>query len=449
MERDPKKLVGVGVLLVTYAILSVIAVYCVFFSSSAASPAVGVAAIIGMAALSLVALVVSGQDIHVRANTNNRTLDLASQTVTFMREGLSQESAQAVCDLLLTAVTACSVAITDRTQILGFSGVDRKNHEQGTPIQTVVTLDTLEDGQTRVVETANALGFKGDGAKIKGAIIVPLVVRENIVGTLKFYYTSASRMDEDQLAMAEGFAQLLSTQLSLSYLEQQAELAARMELKALQAQINPHFLFNTINTIASYTRTDPTKARTMLREFAVYYRRLLENSEDLIPLASEIEQTERYLMFQRARFGEDSVQMQISDLGELGELRVPAFILQPLVENAVGHGRRPDGSTLHIAVTVKPVGDDAIISVTDDGVGIPPERLATVVDGGSKTGMGIALKNVNARLRGYFGSLSGLSIQSVEGEGTTVVLLLSEALAAPEQEAEELSKGDLDKLLEG
>ncbi|MGN0077460.1 MAG: histidine kinase [Coriobacteriales bacterium] len=449
MERDPKKLVGVGVLLVTYAILSVIAVYCVFFSSSAASPAVGVAAIIGMAALSLVALVVSGQDIHVRANTNNRTLDLASQTVTFMREGLSQESAQAVCDLLLTAVTACSVAITDRTQILGFSGVDRKNHEQGTPIQTVVTLDTLEDGQTRVVETANALGFKGDGAKIKGAIIVPLVVRENIVGTLKFYYTSASRMDEDQLAMAEGFAQLLSTQLSLSYLEQQAELAARMELKALQAQINPHFLFNTINTIASYTRTDPTKARTMLREFAVYYRRLLENSEDLIPLASEIEQTERYLMFQRARFGEDSVQMQISDLGELGELRVPAFILQPLVENAVGHGRRPDGSTLHIAVTVSPVGDDAVISVTDDGVGIPPERLATVVDGGSKTGMGIALKNVNARLKGYFGSLSGLSIQSVEGEGTTVVLLLSEALVAPEQEAEELSKGDLDRLLEG
>lgn len=449
MERDPKKLVGVGVLLVTYAILSVIAVYCVFFSSSAASPAVGVAAIIGMAALSLVALVVSGQDIHVRANTNNRTLDLASQTVTFMREGLSQESAQAVCDLLLTAVTACSVAITDRTQILGFSGVDRKNHEQGTPIQTVVTLDTLEDGQTRVVETANALGFKGDGAKIKGAIIVPLVVRENIVGTLKFYYTSASRMDEDQLAMAEGFAQLLSTQLSLSYLEQQAELAARMELKALQAQINPHFLFNTINTIASYTRTDPTKARTMLREFAVYYRRLLENSEDLIPLASEIEQTERYLMFQRARFGEDSVQMQISDLGELGELRVPAFILQPLVENAVGHGRRPDGSTLHIAVTVTPVGDDAVISVTDDGVGIPPERLATVVDGGSKTGMGIALKNVNARLKGYFGSLSGLSIQSVEGEGTTVVLLLSEALSSPEHEAEELSKGDLDKLLEG
>ncbi|MGN0038752.1 MAG: histidine kinase [Coriobacteriales bacterium] len=447
MDRDPKKLVGVGVMLVSYAVFSVVAIYSVFFSSGAASPAVGVAAIIAMAIMSLVALVVSGQDIHVRANTNNRTLRLASETVTFMRQGLSQESAQAVCDLLLTAVTACSVAITDRDVILGFSGVDRKNHEQGTPIQTVVTVETLEDGQTRVVETANALGFKGDGAKIKGAIIVPLVVRENIVGTLKFYYTSAARMDEDQLAMAEGFAQLLSTQLSLSYLEQQAELAARMELKALQAQINPHFLFNTINTIASYTRTDPNKARTMLREFAVYYRRLLENSEDLIPLSSEIEQTERYLMFQRARFGEDSVIMEINQEDELGELRVPAFILQPLVENAVGHGRRPDGSTLHIVVTVERQGDDAVISVADDGVGIAPERLATVIDGGSKTGMGIALKNVNARLKGYFGSLSGLVIQSVEGEGTTAVLNLCGALVKEDGEAEELTVDTLGSLL--
>ena len=447
MDRDPKKLVGVGVMLVSYVVFSIVAIYSVFFSGGVSSPAVGVVAIIGMAIMSLVALVVSGQDIHVRANTNNRTLRLASEIVTFMRQGLSQESAQAVCDLLLTAVTACSVAITDRNVILGFSGVDRKNHEQGTPIQTLVTVETLEDGQTRVVETANALGFKGDGAKIKGAIIVPLVVRENIVGTLKFYYTSAGRMDEDQLAMAEGYAQLLSTQLSLSYLEQQAELAARMELKALQAQINPHFLFNTINTIASYTRTDPNKARTMLREFAVYYRRLLENSEDLIPLSSEIEQTERYLMFQRARFGEDSVIMQINQEDELGELRVPAFVLQPLVENAVGHGRRPDGSTLHIAITVASQGDDAVISVADDGVGISPERLATVVNGGSKTGMGIALKNVNARLKGYFGSLSGLEIQSIEGEGTTAVLRLCDALAVNGAGEEGLTVDTLGSLL--
>ena len=440
--NDPKKIVNVVIMCITYLILGLIAIYCVFLSEGTASPLVTVAAIVGMVVLALVALLVSGKDVHVRANTNNRTLGLASETVTFMRQGLSQDSAQAVCDLLLGAVTACSVAITDQHIILGFSGVDRVNHEQGTAIQTVVTMETLKDGQTRVVETATALGFKGDGAKIKGAIIVHLVVSNNIVGTLKFYYTNVSRMDEDQMAMAEGFAQLLSTQLSLSYLEQQSELAARMELKALQAQINPHFLFNTINTIASYTRTDPNKARTMLREFAVYYRRLLENSEDLIPLESEVEQTERYLMFQRARFGEDSVEMRVEDEDDIGDLPVPAFILQPLVENAVGHGRRDDGSTLHITVTLRQDGDDAVIEVADDGVGIEPDRLANVITGGSKTGMGIALKNVNARLHGYFGSSSGMRIESEYGEGTTVYLTLRDAMKSFDEDDDSLQ--DLD-----
>lgn len=444
MDTDPKKIAAFVMMCIAYGVLSVVTIYCVIFSGSVVSPAVGVAAIVGMVILSIIALVESGQDVHVRANTNNRTLSLASETVTFMRQGLSMESAQAVCDLLLPAVTACSVAITNREEILGFSGVDRKNHEQGTSIKTLVTMETLEDGQTRVVETENALGFEGDGGKIKGAIIVPLEVHKHIVGTLKFYYTSSTRMDEAQLAMAEGFGQLLSTQLSLSYLEQQSELAARMELRALQAQINPHFLFNTINTIASYTRTDPNKARTMLREFAVYYRRLLENSEDLIPISGEVEQTERYLMFQRARFGEDAVEMVVEDEDDLGDLRVPAFILQPLVENAVGHGRREDGSTLHVTVTLRREGDSAIIIVADDGVGIKPERLESVITGGSKTGMGIALKNVDARLKGYFGNLSGLHIESTYGHGTSVYLSLYDAFKEEPQANETES---LDALL--
>ena len=426
---DPKKIVGVVIMCCTYVVLSIIAIYSVFFTDGNSSPVIGVVAIVGMAVLSLVALVISGEGVHVRANTNNRTLALASETVTFMRQGLNQDSAQAVCELLLPAVSAVSVAITDRDVILGFIGADWENHQPNTSIKTQVTLETLEDGETRVVETATALGFMGDGAKIKGAIIVPLIVHKNIVGTLKFYYTSAARMNEEQISMAEGFAQLLSTQLSLSYLEQQSELAARMELRALQAQINPHFLFNTINTIASYTRTDPAKARTMLREFAVYYRRMLENSEDLIPLSSEMDQTDRYLMFQRARFGEESVELELKGDAELKDLRVPAFILQPIVENAVGHGRREDGSPLHIVIELMREGDSAIIKVSDDGVGIKPERLEGIMQGGSETGMGIALKNVNARLKGFFGSLSGLHIESEYGVGTTVYLSLYDAFA--------------------
>ena len=411
-----------------FVIFSAGAIGGVFFPDIVSLP-ITLICILGMFTLALVSLLTSGNSDHVKARQTNETLGLASRTISYMIKGLDNASAQPVCDLLLPHVSSISVAITGREQILGFAGEDAENHLVGTPIQTQVTRDVLRDGKTRIVESAEAIGFVRKNARIKAAIIAALTMNHSIVGTLKFYYSSPRRIDENQTAMAEGFATLLSAQLTLSVVEQQTELATRMELKALQAQINPHFLFNTINTIASFARTDPDRAREMLREFAVYYRRLLENSEDLINLASEIEQTQRYLMFQRARFGDDAIEMKVHVEPRLEELRVPAFIVQPLVENAVGHARREDGSTLHIRVRAFHAADNVVISVDDDGVGIPAERLHTVVGGGSNSGMGIALKNVNARLQGYFGGQSGLFVTSEEGKGTTVNLTLSDAVA--------------------
>ena len=116
------------------------------------------------------------------------------------------------------------------------------------------------------------------------------------MATIKLYYRRGIEIDRTQLAIAEGLGELLSTQLSSYELDRQAELTARAEVKALQAQINPHFLFNTLNTIASLTRTNPNKARDLLREFSVFYRRTLESSQGaLIPLSQELTQTRRYL----------------------------------------------------------------------------------------------------------------------------------------------------------
>ena len=393
------------------------------------SPLVVIGALFIMGVLAVAFLFVNANSDYVTARQSNHTLDLASQTLPFMSQGLDLESAQAVCDLLLPNTAANSVAITDREKVLGFSGTDKQLHLPGTPIQYDSTFATIEDGETRVVTDLLVDGHGQGGNALNSGIIAALVVDSNIVGTLKFYYRSANRPNETQRAMCEGFAQLLSTQLSLSYMQQKTELAAKMELRALQAQINPHFLFNTINTIAATTRTDPAEARTMLREFAVYYRRLLENSEDLIPLAAEVEQTERYLMFQKARFGQDAILMDVDVEPGLEKLRVPSFILQPLVENCVSHGRREEGA-LHIKVRIYHASDSAIVSVSDDGVGIAPERLDTLLDGHSDTGMGIALKNVNARLKAYFGSISGLYIDSELGSGTTVYLSLYDALVS-------------------
>lgn len=431
VSRSESKVMGLPritrsiMLAISYLVFSIFAIIGIVFEDD--SPWISLVAIIGMFILTIISLRAAGTSDHARARQSNQTLDLASKTVTFMRQGLDMASAQAVCELLLPAATADAVALTNREIILGFAGVDKEDHPPNTPIQTLSTYMTLEDGITRVLETSTARDVSRSTHKLRAGIVVALVVDKHIVGALKFYYRSSHALGENQKAVAEGFAQLLSTQLSLSYLQQQKELAAKMELKALQAQINPHFLFNTINTIASITRTDPDKARVMLREFAVYYRRMLENADEFIPLSQEVDQTERYLLFQKARFGDDAINLTIDIEPGLEEMKTPSFMLQPLVENAVGHGRRDDGTPLSITISARRKGESVVVAVSDDGVGIPPERLENLFDQKSETGMGIALRNINARLKSFFGEISGISIDSEYGKGTTVSLNLYDA----------------------
>jgi len=230
-------------------------------------------------------------------------------------------------------------------------------------------------------------------------------------------------LNETQLAMAEGLARLLSTQLDLADLDRQTELATEMELKALQAQINPHFLFNTINTIAAFIRTDPSEARRLLRQFGTFYRRTLEQAEDLVTLERELEFVDTYLELEKARFGDRlEVKRDIDD--EAFDLLVPAFMIQPLVENSIAHGMRSDGQPLTVTISAHVYPEEACINVVDDGEGITVERLPHVLEPGAGSGLGIALRNVRDRLAGHFGPESRLTIESTEGLGTTVGLTI-------------------------
>ena len=366
---------------------------------------------------------------ELRASQTKQSLSLASQTLEYMRGGLSTENCQAVCQLLLPETRAMSVAMTDDKVVLGYAGRYAEDFPIGSPIHTEATHQVLATQTSQVFSSSRSTGTN-DLTVIPAGIVAPLVVRGKSVGTLKMYYEAPHLIDETQVAISDGFAELLSTQLSIAELDRQVELATKAELQALQSQINPHFLFNTINTIASLIRTEPMRARDLLREFAKFYRQTLENSDDLITVQREIEQTTRYLRFEVARFGEKRIRQNVHVAPGLDVVRVPAFIIQPIVENSVNHAMRPEGP-LTIGIDVIADGDDVLIAVSDDGVGMSSQTAAHLVSEclPSEGGTGIALHNVDARLKACFGPESGLEVHTELGVGTTVSMRLEGAMA--------------------
>ncbi|MBQ9022086.1 MAG: histidine kinase [Eggerthellaceae bacterium] len=365
---------------------------------------------------------------RVRASQSDAMLRLASDTLkSLSTEGLTLGGAQEVCERMLPATSAIAVAITDKEKIIGYAGRDKKYNEIGAPIRTAATLATIKEGRTQVLRTQEEVGMP-EGSSIRSAIIAPLRMSNETIGALKFYYPSARSLNETEESIAQGYADLLSTQVSAHALKEQRELATSMELKLLQSQINPHFLFNTINTITSLIRTDPEHARELLRDFASFYRSVLENSSDLITLEREIEQTKRYMGFEIARFGEERLQFDVSMKDGTELSLVPAFMVQPLVENAVRHAMPAEG-TLHISCTAMRSGADLTVIVEDDGLGMSNDAEARLANGKTTDGLGIAMRNIQERIRGYYGDDSSMEIESEEGRGTRVKLLLKGSCA--------------------
>lgn len=407
------------ILIVVTVLLAVVAIGAVVTKGYWAVLVICVIAIVGVA---LITIPFSNDPDRLRARQSERMLKLAASTLTHMRKGLNTKSAEEVCKLLLPATSANAVAITDCETILGFSGAERDTHPIGSPIKTEATKTSVRKAEMQVITKKAEIGFSDNATSFKAAIIVPIVLREEVVGALKFYYRSARKIDATEQAVAYGLSALLAMQLSLADLDYQRELAAKMELKALQAQIKPHFLFNTINTIASLIRTDPAQARILLREFATFYRRTLEASLDYISLEQELLQTLRYFGFEIARFGAERVILTSKIEKGLEDIQVPAFIIQPLVENAVAHAMR-EGAPLHIEIVARTIDEQVVIEVIDDGIGMPKDTLDHMFDSNSQH-MGIALKNVDDRLRGYFGRRASFAVQSKVGVGTTIVMNL-------------------------
>jgi len=207
-------------------------------------------------------------------------------------------------------------------------------------------------------------------------------------------------------------------------LEEQKRLVLEARLDALQRQINPHFLFNTLNSIASLVRMNPEKAREMTVKLANILRALLKDHDSYVPLSQELSFTDDYLAIEVVRFGADKLRVE-KDIDPLTlEVLVPSILLQPLIENSIKHGLEPriHGGTVTLRSRLE--GDRVLIEVADDGVGMGNRPASTL----PRTGAGIGMKNVQERLDVLYGNQARFSVVSNPGRGTLVSIEIPASL---------------------
>jgi two-component system LytT family sensor kinase len=351
------------------------------------------------------------------------TLHTASRAAPALRAGLTEQGAQKAARHLRALLGSAALAITDTERMLAWDGAHDHHAARALGFAEV----TLGSGRTEVHD----VGCDLIDCPIKRAVVVPLATDDRVVGTLAVY---GEEVPAGLIRAAEEVAQWVDAQLELAELDRSRTLLMEAEMRALRAQISPHFIYNSLTTIASFVRSDPERARELLLEFAGFTRYSFRRHGDFTTLAEELRSIDRYLLLQRARFGEDRLRVTLRIAPEVLPVAVPFLCLQPLVENAIRHGLQDRSSPGHITIVAEDAGADCVIYVEDDGIGMDPEGVRRLLAGeprprenpdgsdGSEMAAGIGLANVDDRLRQVYGDEYGLAVETGPGAGTKVTL---------------------------
>ena len=345
-------------------------------------------------------------------------LHAAVATLPHLSKGLSTPTAQKAAPDLRALIQAPAIAVADRTRILAWDGDGPSRHRGGTPLSELVkgpVEQRLQVEPTLLDRRDYDLG---------AAVIAPLDVRGERVGSLIGLFRSMATIGPEDTRGVEEAARLVSAQLSLAGLADQESRLAQAELRALRAQISPHFIYNALAAVASYIHTSPEEARELLTEFAEFIRYAFQTERSYVSLAEELRYVEKYLSLERARFG-DRLEVRLEVPPEVLQAPLPVLSLQPLVENAVRHGVEGGTGPRRIEILAADLGRDIEVEVSDDGAGMDPEAARAALAG---AGTGIGLFNVNERMLATFGDDYGLDIRTAVGEGTTVTMTLPKSL---------------------
>lgn len=351
-----------------------------------------------------------------RGNSGD-TLAIVYDTLPVLRRGLNPQTAAKTAGIIGKLQDVRGVLISDRERVLAVHGHDFDHPAWSEAVTRRVT-EALSRRPAQVVRLHQPAV---NGRPAASVVVVPLRVRDQVVGTLGLVGEDSPQPATDMVRMARTIGQLLTMQIELGQLDRQTQLATEAELSALRAQINPHFLFNTLNTMISYTRDDPETTRRLLFRLAGLLRTKVHATRQLVSFAEEYQAIKDYLYIEQARFP-DKLRVIYEVDPQVMKVSVPAFSVQPLVENAVRHAITPKigPGTVQLIARLDFLSLRVHITVKDDGVGMPSERVQQVLRPRPHEASNVGLSNINERLKRLYGKHYSLRIDSQPGRGTTV-----------------------------
>ncbi|WP_262285096.1 sensor histidine kinase [Micromonospora sp. MA102] len=337
-----------------------------------------------------------------------------------LRGGLSAAGAAKAVRHLRALVGAAGLALTDREVLLALDGHGAHHGDQ----LLAAARRAVGTGRSTVLRESELHCDLVD-CPVRGAVVAPLSADGRVVGAL--VAVAGERPAPGLVQATLETAHWAGDQLALAELDSSRERLARAEVRALRAQISPHFIYNALTAIGSFVRTDPERARELILEFAEFTRYSFRAHGEFTTLAEELRSIDRYLTIERARFGE-RLQVRLQIAPEVLPVTLPFLCLQPLVENAVRHGLSRKPGTGMVSIEARDAGAECHITVEDDGVGMDPTTLTAGIaelagadgDPGDDPGQHVGLSNVDERLRSAFGDRFGLVVETGLGSGTKV-----------------------------
>lgn len=335
------------------------------------------------------------------------------------------ESCQKMIDIIMEEYRCRGVAMIDGVKFLGRSSAfeDITLTEDNYPR---LLLATRTYKSTRI----SRIPLPEDGFyplyEENVIISAPVVRDDNQVMALVMLVKKNAYSYRADIEFVTGLANYFSTQIKLSEMEAQKEALRKAEITTLQSQINPHFLFNSLNTISYFCREKPEKARELLLALSSYFRNMLEDIDYMVTLDTEVEHIKAYTMLEKARF-EDRLSVEFETAPEDMTCCVPNLILQPIVENAIHHGAmRRERGIGKVILRIKKEEKSTRIDVIDNGPGMDYRIIRSLYGGEKVEHTGIGLMNVQQRLVSIYGKGYGLQIVSGE-EGTSVRMTIPNA----------------------